>query len=149
MKKIFAVLISVAILISLVSCSEPRDVSVMMDEFLYLYGVDGTVYLSDSGEEDDGYITDELLSRIYMTDGEFPESFAIFLNTHPNFGAECGFFLARDTAESERVIDMCRERMSLLDPSGDRSFVASSGRIVFYSTMPDRELARRIWESLV
>ena len=148
MKKIIAFFITVAISIGMTSCSQARSAREMLDELMELYPATGAVYYSDACETEEGYISEELFSRIYVYHGELPSEFAIYLNTHTDYGSECGVFVCEDEDERARVTDMCRERIDLVGRGGDHAFIARSGSVVFYSTLSDRERAEKIWNAV-
>ena len=137
-----------SLLFGLVSCAENRPASDLLSEFVCAYGAEGAIYRSDASETEDGYAEYDLLKKIYTFYGDFPEEFAIFLNSHADYGSECGVFVCRDSGEVSAVEDMCFERVKLLGRGGENSFVVREGRVVFYSTMSDGERARRIWRAI-
>ena len=149
MKKLLSLIMITVILSHLISCRSAPPPERLLTDFIAAYGAEGTVYHSGADETDDGYIDPELLSRIYMTDGDLPEDFAIFLNSHPSYGAECGAFLCRDESELRRVTAILRERMALLDPDGDTSRLFRCGTTLFYSTMPDPDRVEHIFDTVV
>jgi hypothetical protein len=113
-----------------------------MSDFLYSYGIDGVVYSSSASEGDVGYASDKLLSKLFIFEGEFPKNYALLLNSRSDYGAECGFFVCEGESERERVVDMCEERISLLT-RGEGGIIISRGRVVFYSTLSDRERSEK------
>lgn len=145
MRRVFCVFLAVFVTLSFVSCNERRPAFDMLSEFISAYGAEGVIYRSDAKEWESGYIEYDLLKKIYVFYGDFPDEFAIFLNSHADYGSECGVFICNDGADVEYVSEMCLERIRLLGRDGDNSFVTRSGRAVFYSTMSDGERAREIW----
>ena len=79
---------------------------------------------------------------------DFPDNFAIFLNSHADYGSECGVFVCDGGIGISEVEEMCLERIRLLGRGGENSFILREGRVVFYSTMSDGERARGIWRTL-
>ena len=144
MRKLLLILLAALIVFSLPSCSERPDAEAIIFGVVSAVGAEGVIYSPSRAEGEDGYIDEALFSRIYITDGPMPESFAVFLNSHADYGAECGVFVASDAAELARLCEMCTERLELLD-RGDRGFLLVQGRVVFYSTMTEPERVRRIF----
>ena len=148
MRRFFCFLLIASMIFSLVSCGESRSASELLSEFVMAYGAEGVIYRSDAEKWDDGYIECDLLKKIYLFYRDFPEEFAIFLNSHADYGSECGVFVCTDSGEASGVEEMCFERIKLLGRGGEGSFVVRDGRMVFYSTMSDGERARRIWDAI-
>ena len=148
MRRFFCFLLIILLCLGVTSCKENRPAADMLTEFVSAYGGEGVIYRSDAKEWEVGYVEYDLLKKIYLFYKDFPEDFAIFLNSHADYGSECGVFVCRDSTECETVSEMCLERMSLLDRRGENSFVIREGRVVFYSTMSDGERARRIWQAV-
>ena len=149
MKKIISVIILVIFLLSLSSCKRNRDAYEMLNEFILTYGAEGIIYSPKVPEGNDGYIRDGLIEKIYRYHGGFLENYAIFLNAHPDYSIECGIFVCCDVEMCERVEEMCLERIKLLATGDKRAFVKRSGNIVFYSTMPDRDRAEKIFNEII
>lgn len=148
MRRVFCAFLLIATLFALVSCGESRPAFEMLSEFVSAYGAEGVIYRSDAFEGEEGFIEYDLLKKIYVFYKDFPEEFAIFLNSHADYGSECGVFVCGDAGEAAEVSEMCLERIKLLDRGGDGSFVIREGSIVFYSTMSDSERARKIWKAV-
>ena len=148
MRRLICVFLTVFLCFGIVSCGETRSASEMLFEFVSAYGAEGVVYRSDAEEWEEGYVEYDLLKKIYVFYQYFPEDFAIFLNSHADYGSECGVFVCRDGGEVSEVEEMCLERIKLLGRGDENSFVVREGRIVFYSTMSDSERARKIWQSV-
>ena len=148
MRKILPILLVALLLAALPSCSERPDAEAIILSVVSATGAEGVIYSPTRAEGEDGYIDRELFSRIYVTDGEMPESFAVFLNSHADYGAECGAFVASDAAELERLREMCGERLRLL-ARGERGLLLVQGRVVFYSTMSEPERVREIFLTAV
>ena len=148
MRRVFCFLLVLSMLFSLASCGESRPASELLSEFVSVYGAEGVIYRSDAKEWEEGYVEYDLLKKIYLFYKDFPEEFAIFLNSHADYGSECGVFVCRDASECETVSEMCLERIRLLDRKGENSFVIREGRVVFYSTMSNGERAKKIWQAV-
>ena len=148
MRRFFCAFLIVTTLFTFVSCGESRPAFELLSEFVSAYGAEGIIYRSDAAEWEENYIEYDLLKKIYVFYEKFPEDFAIFLNSHTDFGSECGAFVCEDGAEFSRVEEMCLERIKLLGREGDGAFVIREGRVVFYSTMSDGERARKIWKAV-
>lgn len=148
MRRVFCFLLIFSMLFSLSSCGESRSAYELLSEFVSVYGAEGIIYRSDAEEWEEGFAEYDLLKKIYLFYKDFPEEFAIFLNSHADYGSECGVFVCRDSSECFEVYEMCLERIKLLDRRGEKSFIVREGRLVFYSTMSDTERARRIWDAL-
>ena len=148
MKKIALILIPFVLLSTLCSCQSEVSADLMLREFISAYGAEGIIYSSACAEGEDGYLQDGTLDRIYVFGGRFPENYAIFLNSHADYGSECGIFVCSDTEMRLAVEEMCLERIRILC-AGDNSFVARSGNTVFYSTMQDGEKAEEIFKKII
>ena len=150
MKKIIStILLIVIFLLSLSSCKRNRDAYEMLNEFVLTYGAEGIIYSPRITEGNDGYIRDGLIDKIYRFHGGFPTNYAIFLNSHPDYSVECGIFVCTDVEMCERVEEMCLERIKLLAMGEKHAFVKRSGTVVFYSTMPDRDRAEKIFNQII
>ena len=146
MRKILLAILVFITLISLSACGERPDPERILSDIVSSCRAEGIIYSPTRAEGGDGYIDVELFSRIYITSGRMPESFAVFLNSHADYGAECGIFLASDVAEMQRICEMCTERLRLID-RGDRGLLLVCGDLVLYSTMSDTERVRELFLS--
>ncbi len=149
MKKTIAAILFIAALMSFISCGRERDAYEMLSEFISAYGAEGVIYSPKVPEGDDGYIRDGFIEKVYVFSGRFPDNYAIFLNSRPDFSSECGFFICPDAEMLGMVEEMCLERIRLLAQGDNRAFVRRSGSAVFYSTMQDRERAEKIFSEII
>lgn len=149
MRKTITAFLIICALFGITSCTKIPDAAEMLSEFKELYSAGGTVYTSTAKEGDSGYISSELFRKIYIFDGDVPEEFAVLLNYHADYGAECGVFISQSSYERERIIEMCTERIRLLSRGSENVFITVAGPIVFYSAMPDRALAEIIWRKIL
>ena len=150
MKRIIVLILCIsALCFNLVSCREGRNARRMLEDFVAAYGADGIIYSPEVGEGNDGYVYDGLMERIYVFSGSFPTNYAVFLNSRPDFYAECAIFVCSDAAMLNTVEEMCLERVRLLSGGANHAFVRRSGNICFYSTMPDRERAEKIFSEII
>ena len=133
----------------LFSCSEDLDADKLLGEFIAAYGAEGVIYSPTVSEGDNGYIDEGFVDRIYVYEGEFPENYAIFLNSHPYFGSECGVFICANDYERELVTEMCEERIELIGRTDGVAFILRSGNVIFYSTFEDREMAEALWRKII
>ena len=148
MKRLCATLLFLTLAASLTSCGSHESAYTMLSEFITLYSAEGVIYSPECPEGTEGYIDTTTVSRIFILHGVMPENYAIFLNSHVDYGAECGVFVCRDAAERDEVIEMCEERMRLLS-GGDNSLLLRSGNVVFYSTLRQRERAETLWSKII
>ena len=130
------------------SCSPRRDAYGMMSDFVSSYSVSGVVYYSTCEEGNAGYLDSDVFGKIYMTATPPPGEYAIMLNCHASYGAECGVFVCRDSAGALYAVELCEERLRLLR-SGDRGLLIRSGDTVFYSTLSDKGRAEQIWRGIL
>ena len=150
MKRITAFILFISVLsLLLCSCHRERNARQMLNEFIHTYGAEGVIYSPDIPEGSDGYIYDGLINKIYIFHGSVPNNYAIFLNSRADLASECAIFICTDAEMTDRVEEMCLERVRLLVSGDDRAFVKRSGSIVFYSTMPDRERAEKIFNEII
>ncbi len=150
MRKTIAVFLLISsLLATFFSCAKSLDAEAMLTEFTELYTAVGTVYTPTAKEGDAGYIDDELFRKIYIFEGDIPERFALLLNYHADFGAECGVFISYSSEERERLVEMCTERIRLVGRGGDGAFITVTGPVIFYSTMPDRARVEGIWSKII
>lgn len=148
MKKIALILIPPVLCFALCACQGEVSAEGLLSEFISAYGAEGIIYSSECVEGEDGYLTEETLSKIYLYSGRFPENWAIFLNSRAGYGSECGAFVC-DSADMRLLVEeMCLERVRLL-AGGENSFVARSGNIVFYSTMQDGARAEQLFKKII
>lgn len=150
MRKTIAFILFIAFsFLALYSCERERDAYNMLNEFVTTYGAEGVIYSPKVPEGDDGFIREGLVEKIYVFSGRFPDNYAIFLNSRPDFSSECGLFVCSDAEMLGMVEEMCLERVRLLCQGDDRAFVKRSGSAVFYSTMQDRERAEKIFSEII
>lgn len=149
MKKIAFLLLLIFLFFSLLSCEKTPSAEAMIYDFISAYSAKGTIYSSGKREGEDGYVYDELLKKIYIFEGAFPKNYAIFLNSHTDFGAECAAFVCEDEDERAKVINMSRERITILGKGKDNAFLSTSGSIVFYSTLSNRAEAEALWRKIL
>ena len=150
MKKLIStILLIVTFSLLFSSCERNRDAYEMLNEFIRTYGAEGIIYSPMVAEGNDGYIRDGLMEKTYRFHGHFPKNYAIFLNSHPDYSSECGVFVCTDVEMCERVEEMCLERIKLLAMGEKHAFVKRSGTVVFYSTMPDRDRAEKIFNQII
>ena len=123
------------------SCSEPLPPVDLLSEFVSSYGAEGVIYHSEAKAGENGYLSPELASLAFG-DRELPSSYAILLNVHLDLPTECGLFLIE--GDRRECIELCTVRTSLLDKSGERSFISIYGDYIFYSTLSDKERAKRL-----
>lgn len=148
MKKFFALILCICLL-SFFSCRAERDAYAMLCEFVKAYGAEGTIYSPCVPEGEDGYVYEGLVEKIYLFSGDFPENYAIFLNSHPDYSSECGIFVCHDADMLSTVEEMCLERIRLICGRADNAFVRKSGNLCFYSTMKDKTRAEKLYHEII
>ena len=136
-------------LASLCSCGSEPDAYEMLCEFVRVYGAEGVVYSPSIPEGKEGYMPSELADRIYRFSGKPPDNFAVLLNSHTDGFYECGVFVSADADSLSSITETCLERVRLLSGAGENGFVKVNGRVVFYSTLSDRDRAERIWREII
>ena len=144
MKKFVSILMIILLVFGISSCDVNRSAYSVISEFMSNYGTRGRVYSFSMPEESGMMMTEELYRKLYPEATALPSDFAVMLNAHPDFGAECGVFVCRSTDERDEVTELAESRLHLLDPKGDRRLLVRSGMLVFYSTLSKRELAERL-----
>ena len=149
MKKLLCVITIISILFTLCSCKEEHDAYGMMWEFVRAYGAEGVIYSPAVPEGEDGYVGEGLIDKIYVFSGRFPDNYAIFLNSHADYGSECGVFVCENADMELMVEEMCLERIRLLGRGSDIAFVKRADGVVFYSTMSQRDRAEKIWRQIM
>ena len=137
MKRILILLFLYVFLLT--SCGKAPDITAKTQEFVTSYGASGTVYSTAFREGESGYISPDLEEKLFGSEVSEVE-YTVFLNTHLDYASECGAFLV-DPSRRGAIIELCRRRISLLDPEGGHSFIRIYGGVVFYSTMQDRARA--------
>ncbi len=149
MKKLISLALILALsLFTLTACKAEPSADELLREFISAYGASGVIYSSECVEGDEGYLPEEMLGKIYVFSGRFPENYAIFLNSRAGYGSECGIFVCNDTEMRLSAEEMCLERIRLLS-GDDNAFLTRSGRVVFYSTMQDRAKAEAIFKEII
>jgi len=150
LKRILALLLALALVFSALSgCGAVRDPDEMLSELAKTAKLEGVIYSSEKREGEDGYMTEELFCRIYLYEGEPPKAYAVLLNSHPTYGAECGAFLYESEDERQRLTDMCEERMALLSEGGENRLLIRSGGVIFYSTHGEPKLIEKLWREII
>ncbi len=149
MKKALSLILFVAMLLSLCSCNRTDDARELLTQFVSAYGAEGIIYSTKIPEGEEGHLTGDLIEKIFVFSGKFPENFAIFLNSRADFGSECGVFVCTDVSELSVAREVCLERISLLGRGSANAFIKCCDNVVFYSTMQDRERAEGIWREII
>ncbi len=149
MKRLVSLSLVLLLLFSLYSCEQQQDPYLLLDEFVKAYGAEGVIYSPKISEGEAGYIPSGLIEKIYRFYGEFPEDYAILLNSRPEYGGECALFVCEDADMLLSMESVCLERMRLLDSKGEHSFLKIKGNLLFYSTMSDKALAQRLWHEII
>ena len=148
MKKILLLFILVLFISFGVSCGSKPSPREMITDFLRLYGAEGQLYFSDARPGEYGYVEPELYRGVFLFSGEMPKSFALYLNSHADYGSECGVFVFHDGAERQRIIEACKSRCALVSQNS-RYLLICSDKTVFYSTMSDEARAGEIWRKIL
>lgn len=127
-----------------------RDVSAIdfMTEFAEEYPLEGKIYCSSAKRSEEGYMSDEIFRKIYSYEGEIPKDFAVFLNSRPERGAECGIFRV-DNGGTGIIEEFCLKRIKLISEGKNCGIVLTSGKYIFYSTLDDHEHAKEIFYRLI
>ena len=149
MKKFILLLLVVFTFTTFASCRREPSAQDLLSKFVDVYGAEGVIYSPKISEGNEGYIPDGLIERIYIFSGNFPDNYAIFLNSRTTDFSECGVFVCDDGESLLSVEEMCLERIKLLCGGEGRGFVRISGMTVFYSTMQERERAEKIWREII
>ncbi len=127
------------------ACQPPAPPVDLLSEFVRSYGAEGTIYHSEAEEGDEGYLSPQL-ATLAFGDRELPSSYAILLNIHLDTATECGLFLIE--GNKKELLELSAARAGLLDPQGERTYIAIYGDYVFYSTLSDRERVKSLAESV-
>ncbi len=147
-KAVAAIILFGFIFALLVSCkAEPRAID-LLNELCATVGAEGIIYSPEVPEGEDGYITTELFSCIYLFYGVAPKNYAVMLNSRTDKSSECGVFICSDDAELSMALEMCLERLELLG-AGDRALLIRSGNVVFYSSLSEPERVRSLWNKII
>lgn len=139
--------LTLAILLLFCSCQSEQDAYAMLSEFVAAYGAEGVIYSPSLAEGKPGYLTQELVERIFLFTDGIGDNYAILLNSHVTSVSECGIFVCDDDEERRRCEEVCLERVRILN--SDNGFVKSKGRAVYYSTLSDSEKAERIFKEII
>lgn len=150
MKRAISLILLIILLVhTLSSCEAERDAYEIVRDFVSAYGAEGVIYSPRFTEGEEGYIRDDLVRKIYVFSGRFPENYAVFLNSRLDFSSECGAFVSSDAEMLGMIEEMCLERIRLLSEGGSHAFVKRSRNLVFYSTMKDRARAEKIFSEII
>ena len=149
MRNVLALIIAISILGLLLSCGREPSAEEIINEFMAAYGMEGVVYASGKESYEEGYIAEGLIEKIYVYDGEFPEKFALCLNSHSHKGSEVAVFVCRDENERSAVNEMCLERTRLVSENKENVVVVRSGRIIAYSTLEDPKRAEELLRKII
>jgi hypothetical protein len=143
------ILTLLSILFALTCCSNEPSAEEILNEFIYAYGMEGTVYSPSKESFEEGNISKELIEKIYVFDGEFPKNFAICLNSHSHKGSEVGVFVCSDENERAATVEMCLERMRLVAKNKEDAVLVRSGRIIAYSTLEEPKRAEELLMKII
>jgi hypothetical protein len=149
MKKAVIVCLLLTVCFTVVGCDRAVSTEAMLRDFLNAYGIEGTVYSSQKKMHEDGYLSSELLEAIYVIGGDLPDNFALCLNERSAKGFETGFFLCESAVQREEIVEMCRERISLLTENGEEGLLMRSGYLVFYTTAKDKDKAEAVFTKII
>lgn len=149
MKKRICFLLIFACVFQLAGCKKSVSAEEILKEFLTSYGIEGTLYSSEREIYEEGYISRELFDKIFITNGEHPRNFALFLNQRSGIGFEAGVFICEGAKEKEFVTEMCLERLGLIaEGEGKRLFI-SSGDLIFYTNASEKEKAEDLFRKII
>ena len=150
MKKTIILILCISLLCPMLSsCGKEADAYSLLCSFVQIYGAEGTIYSPVIEEGGAGYVYEGLMERIYIFSGDLPTNYALFLNSRISDPSECAIFVCDDAQMLSDVEKMCLERIRLLSSGSDHAFVKRSSNICFYSTMPDRAMAEKIFSQLI
>ena len=123
------------------ACEPPAPPVDLLSEFVKSYGAEGIIYHSEAKPGEEGYLSPEV-AAVAFGSGALPESYAVMLNWRVDSAYECGLFLI--DGDRNELIELSSRRISLLDPRGERGFIGIYGDYVFYSTLSDKDRAKRL-----
>ena len=149
MRRIVAFFLIITLCLSLFSCTAEPDSFEMLKDFIKAYGASGVIYSPHIPEGREGYIPKGFIEKIYVFSGDFPDEYAVFLNSRPEYGYECALFICSDAATLDMMEEASLERIALLDGRGERSFVKRTSNSIFYSTMKDKKRAEALWREMI
>ena len=148
-KRTVLFLIALLLLLSLFSCNKTLVAEELLEDFLYVYGVSGVVYSPSAREWEDGYAGDGLMQKIYVYDGEFPQNYALLLNSRADRSVEAAVFVCDSEYECTRVMEMCLERLKLISGDSSEAYIYRSSNIIFYSTFDDDGAVEDAWIKII
>lgn len=149
MKRLFCVLFTLLFVFNLSSCKKTPSAQTILAEFFAAYDARRTVYSSDKGLYEEGYISPELLRRLYVFDGELDCEFAIAPNERTESGFEAGVFIADSSGEIGTITEMCRERLNLLLGGYSEGIILRRGRVIFYTSASDSLKAEKLFAKII
>lgn len=147
MRKTICLFLILSLLFALLSCGEEKDAYSMLTDFASAYGVEGIIYSPCVSEGEPGYMREGLAERVFLFSGRFTDNYAVLLNSRTESASECGIFVCPDALTQLSAEEACLERIRLL--GGDNGFVKTKGRIVYYSTLKDRDRAERLFSEII
>ena len=150
MKKTIILILCISLLCPLLSsCAKEPDAYTLLHDFVQVYGAEGIIYSPKMEEGEAGYVYDGLMEKIYIFSGDLPTNYAVLLNSRILDPSECAIFVCTDAEMMTMIEKMCLERIRLLSLGSDHAFVKRSANICFYSTLPDRARAERVFSQII
>ncbi|MBO5907801.1 MAG: hypothetical protein J6Q85_06600 [Clostridia bacterium] len=148
MKKILSLVLVALLLFSLTSCEDEPDAYSMLNQFIALYSAEGVIYSPTVPEGEVGYLRPDAFFSIYVYYGQEPKNYAVFLNSHVDFGSECGVFVTKSDRELAALMEACLERIRLLVGDGGGIVISCRG-VLFYSTMSEPNFVESCWNRVL
>ncbi len=137
--------------VTAVGCGQEINCSSVMLTFADAYGIEGDVYTTDSRPWDEGYLSEEMLVRLYGENVPTYSRAAVLMCSDLYTVRECGIFITEDRDDAVTTVLLLEDRIEELfaydsEVEGD---VMCFGRAVVYFALPDAERARDIWRRLL
>ena len=148
-KRIASFLVIIFFVTSLFSCKKALSAEELLKDFLDVYGASGVIYSPRFSEGEDGYISDALIKKIYLYDGEFPKNYALLLNSRADRSVEAAVFVCDGEYECSRVLEMCLERLNLISDDTSEVYIYRSANLIFYSTFEDGKTVEDVWVKII
>ena len=132
-------------------CARPISCSSLLLTFADAYGIEGAVYTTESRPWDEGYLSEEMLGRLYGEEVPAYRAAAVLLCSDFDTVRECGVVVCESREDVLRSAVVFDERIRLLCAYdlGAEGEVLTFGRTVVYFALPDGARARDIWRRLL
>ena len=143
MKRLFCLLIFLALLLSLVSCEGEKSSLDGITELKYIGKISGNVYFSGAEEGSENYIDADLMAMLFFEDTP-PKNFAVILSPSVDYPYEVMLVIPEDGEDVVSLADTLRRRLVLLTGDSEASPIVTAQFLAYSTRELDIDLRRTL-----